>query len=89
VAKEQRALLPSKPLVRKDSVAAHHYAAALATLEARIHNQESAVQRLAGELQKAGQEGAYETIQELSWKVAQAQVKLDNLMTEWEKLASG
>jgi ATP-binding cassette subfamily F protein 3 len=89
VAKEQRALLPSKPLVRKDSVAAHHYAAALATLEARIHHQESAVQRLAGELQKAGQEGAYETIQELSWKVAQAQVKLDNLMTEWEKLASG
>ena len=89
VAKEQRALLPSKPLVRKDSVAAHHYAAALVTLEACIHNQESAVQRLAGELQKAGQEGAYETIQVLSWKVAQAQVKLDNLMTEWEKLASG
>ncbi|HEX6306279.1 MAG TPA: ABC-F family ATP-binding cassette domain-containing protein [Anaerolineales bacterium] len=85
--KERRALLPSRPLFRKDSVAAHHHAAAVETLEARIHQQESAVQRLAGELQKAGQEGTYDTIQELSWKAAQAQVKLDDLMAEWERLA--
>jgi ATP-binding cassette subfamily F protein 3 len=86
--KERQALLPEKPLIRKDSVIAHHHAAALATLEERIHQQESVIQHLANELQKAGREGAYEIIQELSWKVAQAQVKLDHLMTEWEKLAA-
>ena len=86
--KERQALLPEQPLIRKDSIAAHHQAAALATLEERIHQQESMVQHLTEELQKAGREGVYEIIQEVSWKVAQAQVKLDHLMTEWEKLAA-
>jgi ATP-binding cassette subfamily F protein 3 len=68
--KERQALLPEQPLIRKDSIAAHHQAAALATLEERIHQQESMVQHLTEELQKAGREGVYEIIQEVSWSTS-------------------
>ena len=59
----------------------------LALIEERIREQEHAIQRLSGELQKAGQAQHHEKAHKLSWQVAQAQAALDQLMSEWEKLA--
>jgi ATP-binding cassette subfamily F protein 3 len=84
----RQVLLPSKPLLRKDGIETRRRAEALAYLEERIHKQEHAVQRLAGELQKAGERQSFERVQELSWQVAQAQVALDGLLQEWESLAA-
>ena len=66
----------------------------LERLENRIREQETAIQSLSRELEKAGednttrQELVYEHIQKISWKVAQAQAKPDVLMLEWEQLAT-
>jgi ATP-binding cassette subfamily F protein 3 len=83
----RQTLLPPKPLLRKDGVDARRRAEALAMLEERIRKQESAVQRLTGELAKAGERRAFEHVNQLSWQVAQAQVALESLMEEWERLA--
>ena len=82
----RQALLP-KPLFRKDSFDARKRAEQLAMLEERIHAQETALQRMAGELQKLNARRDFNRAHELSWQVAQAQTTLENLMQEWEKLA--
>jgi ATP-binding cassette subfamily F protein 3 len=79
-----RTLLPPKPLVRGDSHADRQKIQAMTRLEERIREQEKAVQRLSHELQKNGQ--VYERAHKLSWQLAQAQVALDGLMAEWERL---
>jgi ATP-binding cassette subfamily F protein 3 len=86
-AKGRQALMPPKPLLRKDSHEARRLAEMLVMLEERIHKQEQTVQRLSGQLHEAGELKAVERVNELSWQVAHAQVALDGLMEEWEKLA--
>jgi ATP-binding cassette subfamily F protein 3 len=60
---------------------------ALATLEADIAKREAALQRLGEDIQVAGDEGAFEEMHRLSWKYAQVQSDLENLMANWEELA--
>jgi ATP-binding cassette subfamily F protein 3 len=80
-------LLPSKPLLKVDSREAKRKAETLAQLEERIREQESTIQRLSSELQRAGEKQTFERMQNLSWQIAQSQARLETLMGEWEKLA--
>jgi ATP-binding cassette subfamily F protein 3 len=80
-------LLAPKPMLRDNSRETRRKALQLETLEGRIREQETAIQRLSLDLQKAGEKQAFERINQISWKVAQAQAALEELMSEWEKLA--
>jgi ATP-binding cassette subfamily F protein 3 len=84
----RRVILPPKPLVRDNSKETRQRTQAIAQLEERIRQQESAIQRLSGELQKAGQAQAFEHMHRLSWQIAQSQAVLDNLVAEWEKVVT-
>jgi len=81
-----RMLLPAKPMARDNSRETRRRQQALARLEERIHTQEEAVQRISQELHQAGGTRSYESLNELSWKYAQAQAELEKLTHEWEKL---
>ena len=61
---------------------------ALEQLEERIRELEKTIRRLTGELTKAGEAQAFEKAHQVSWQLAKAQSKLDQLMEEWEKLAA-
>jgi ATP-binding cassette subfamily F protein 3 len=87
VARQQ--VLLHKPLVRGDSFAARKQIEALERLEARIREQELAIQRLAKALEKAHQPQSYEKVTGLSWELARAQAELDSLMGDWERMAVG
>jgi len=80
-------LLAPKPMMRDNSRETRRKALQLETLEGRIREQETTLQRLSSDLQKAGEKQSYDRMNQISWKVAQAQAALDELMTEWEKLA--
>jgi ATP-binding cassette subfamily F protein 3 len=86
-AKARQILLQPKPLMRDNSKETRQRALDLSMLEERIREQESTIQRLSGEMQKAGDKKSFDHIQKLSWQVAQAQARLENLMAEWERLA--
>lgn len=83
----RQALLPGRPLIRADGRAVRKRLEEIGRLEGRIREQESAVQRLSGELQRAGGNQSHERIHKISWQVAQAQAELERLIAEWEKLA--
>lgn len=82
----RRMLLPAKPLARDNSQETRRRQQALSKLEERIRDQEKAVQRISQELHQAGGSKSYENLNELSWKYAQAQVELEKLTHEWERL---
>jgi ATP-binding cassette, subfamily F, member 3 len=82
-----RLLLSDKPLQRDNSKETKRRQQALAQIEERIREQERAVQRLSSELQK-NRGKSYEQLNKLSWQVAQAQARLEDLMQEWESLAA-
>jgi len=84
----RQVILPPKPLVRDNSKETRQRTQAIAQLEERIRQQESAIQRLSVELQKAGQAQAFEHMHRLSWQIAQSQAVLDNLVAEWEKVVA-
>jgi ATP-binding cassette subfamily F protein 3 len=77
-----------KPLLRADSYEARKRIEALDRLESRIHEQEAAIQTLSHKLQNTSAPQNYEAVSQVSWQLAQAQVELDKLMSEWEKLAA-
>ena len=83
----RQVLLP-KPLIKADGREARKRIAALEMVEERIHEQERNIQRLSREMQKAGEAKLHEKVHQLSWKVAQAQNTLEDLLKEWEKLAA-
>ncbi|MGE5222413.1 MAG: ribosomal protection-like ABC-F family protein [Omnitrophica WOR_2 bacterium] len=83
----QPAILLEKPMLRGNGKETRKRAQSLEMLEGRIREQEAALQRLSGELQKAGTARSFDRIQKLSWQTAQAQARLDSLMEEWEQLA--
>ena len=85
--KSRQMILPEKPLVRDNSRETRQRVQSLALIEERIREQESAIQRLSSELQKAGEAQHHEKAHKLSWQVAQAQATLEKLMSEWVKLA--
>jgi ATPase subunit of ABC transporter with duplicated ATPase domains len=78
-------LLSPKPLERNNSKETRRRAQTLSLVEERIREQESTLQRLSAELQKAGN-NQFERMQELGWQVARAQSRLEELMQEWETL---
>ncbi|HMN60885.1 MAG TPA: ATP-binding cassette domain-containing protein, partial [Anaerolinea sp.] len=85
--KANRLILTEKPLARDNSRETRQRMQSLEMIEERIREQENAIQRLSGELQKAGVAQHHEKVHKLSWQVAQAQATLEKLMSEWDKLA--
>jgi ATP-binding cassette, subfamily F, member 3 len=83
----RQVLLTPKPMVRDNSREAKRRSETLAQLEERIREQENTIQRLSGELQRAGNSQSFERMNKISWQIAQAQAALERLMGEWEKLA--
>jgi hypothetical protein len=81
-------ILPAKPLLRGNGRDTRRRAQSISTLEQRIREQEMTIQRLSGEVQKAGEAQALERVHQLSWQLAQAQAGLEALMEEWEKVAA-
>ncbi len=79
-------LLPSRPLVRNNSLETRRLHLALEKLEDRIREQEASVQRISHELHHASGSKGFEIINDLSWKYARAQAELEKLTHEWEKL---
>jgi len=84
--KPVRMLLPARPLVRDNSRETRRRQQALTMLEDRIRKQEQAVQHISQELHQAGGTKSFESLNELSWKYAQAQAELEKLTQEWENL---
>ena len=80
-------LLPVRPMQRDNSQDTRRRQQRFDQLEERIRQQESSIQRLSHELERAGQRSAFNRVNELSWQIARAQADLDVLMAEWEKLA--
>ncbi len=80
--------LASRPLARDNSKITRRREQNLGLIEERIHQQETSLQHLSKELQNAGGQQSFERIQELGWQVAKAQARLEELMQEWEALAS-
>jgi len=89
----RKIVLQSKPAERDNSTASRRKAQALGQVEERIHEQERAIQRLSRELDQAarrsaaGEPKAFEQVNQISWQIAQAQSRLEELMSEWEALA--
>jgi ATP-binding cassette, subfamily F, member 3 len=83
------ALLLKKSILRVDDKETRKRVQAMERLEEDIREQEAAIRHLSGELQKAGAGNGkgFEHLHQLSWKVAKAQARLEELMAEWEKLA--
>ena len=80
-------LLPQRSMAHDNSRETRRRAQALDLLEGRIREQETAVQKLSRELQRAGENQAFDRLNQLSSQFAQAQAALDQLMEEWEKTA--
>jgi ATP-binding cassette subfamily F protein 3 len=81
-------ILLTRPMLKADGRETRRRIEALTMIEERIHQQESTIQRLSREMQKAGEAKSHEKVHQLSWKVAQAQNTLEDLLREWEKLAA-
>ena len=80
-------LLSPRPLVRDNSKDTRRRDQDLNLVEERIREQESTLQSLSTELQKAGN-GQFDRLQDLGWQVASAQARLEELMQEWETLVA-
>jgi ATP-binding cassette subfamily F protein 3 len=80
-------LLRPKPLQRDNSRETRRRAQSLTLLEERIRQQETLLQRLNRERRLAAEARLFESLHDLSWKIAKAQNALESLMAEWEKLA--
>jgi ATP-binding cassette subfamily F protein 3 len=85
-AASRQTILSPRPMARDNSKETRKRQEALAQLEQRIREQEASVQRISGELQKAGA-ASFDKVHKLSEQMAQAQARLDDLMNEWERLA--
>jgi hypothetical protein len=72
-------------LARDNSKETRRRTQTLGLIEERIRKQESTLQHLSAELQKASP-GQFDRLQELGWQVARAQAHLEELMQEWETL---
>jgi len=83
-----RHTLLQRPLLKVDGRADKKRMEAMQRVEENIRQQETAIQRLTQEMQRAGTQQAHDKVHQLSWKVAQAQSTLDDLMVEWERLAT-
>jgi ATP-binding cassette subfamily F protein 3 len=83
---KQKTLL-LRPVLKIDGRDDRKKLLAIQQLEARIREQEGHVQDLSRELQQLSQANRFEKIHQISWQMAQAHARLDELMDEWEKLA--
>ena len=90
----RKLLLTSRPIAKDNSQETKRRELALNQVEERIHEQEKSIQRLSRELDTMGRKSgngdknAFEQVHKLSWQVSQAQAKLEELMSEWEKLVA-
>ena len=83
-----RILLKARPMARDNSKDTKRRQQALDLLEERIREKELAMQRLSNQLQEAGKRSDFDQMHKISWQVAQTQASLEQLMGEWEKLAT-
>ncbi len=83
---KQKTLL-LRPVMKIDGREDRKRLMAIQQLEERIREQESTVQKLSRELHKISRANDYEKVHHVSWQMAQAQARLDELMGEWEKMA--
>ena len=81
--------MPVKPLLRGDDYKTRQLQQNLERIESRIHEQETLIQRLSNELQKASEKQHFERAHKLSWEMVRAQAALESLMGEWEQMAVG
>jgi ATP-binding cassette subfamily F protein 3 len=87
-------ILAPKPMVRDNSKETRRKQETITMLEERIREQERAIQGLSRQLEKAAQANTsgvredFEYLQKLGWQMAQAEAKLESLMTEWERVAA-
>jgi ATP-binding cassette, subfamily F, member 3 len=84
----RRMLLSPKPLARDNSKDTRRRMQSLDLIEERIRSQEAALHKLTRELHRAGELGALDQMHKLSWQAAKAQADLENLIEEWEKIAT-
>jgi ATP-binding cassette, subfamily F, member 3 len=93
-APSRQTILAPKPMARDNSKETRRRQETIAMLEERIREQERAIQSLSQKLEKASQANtsgareAFEQLQKLGWQMAQAEAKLESLMTEWERVAA-
>ena len=87
ISAKQMTILAPKRIEALNSKEARQRARQIAILEERIREEEISIQRLSLELQNASSRRAFDRVQKISWEVAQAQNRLEQLMQEWERLA--
>lgn len=87
-------LLPKAPVLRENSQETRRKVLEMDQVEERISETEKTIQRLSQELDRAaalnasGDRKAFELVTKLGWEIAQAQNRLEELINEWEKLAT-
>jgi ATP-binding cassette subfamily F protein 3 len=86
--KDSHVLLSPRPMVRDNSRQTRQRELDLSLLEERIRAKEKEMQTLSRELERVGKAQAYDQVHELSWKVARVQTDLEDLLSEWEKVAA-
>ena len=84
----RQTMLTRKVIMKVDGKEARQRAQSLERLEARIHEQEKALQRLYSDLQRASDRQAFDRVGDIGAKIAHTQAVLDELLAEWEKLAA-
>lgn len=87
-AQVRQVILAPKPLARDNSRETRKLQQALSRLEGRIHEKEQALQRLSKALQKPSTNQPYEKLHAISRAYAQAQSEMEELMEEWEEMAT-
>jgi ATP-binding cassette subfamily F protein 3 len=86
-AKIRKVILQPRPMARDNSRETRKKQQALSRLEDRIQQQENSLKLLGKTLQKAGKDQPHLHLRELGEAYSQAQEEMEELMTEWEKLA--
>ncbi len=86
--RSRESLLMKTPVIRGDDHKTRKRLENMSMLEERIRQQEKMIQALSRDLQSAGQLDDYVRVQAISWDIASAQNHLEDLMGEWEQIAS-
>ncbi len=90
----RKILLQKAPMQRDNNQATRLRVLEMGQVEQRISETEKSIQRLSRELDRAaarsasGERKAYEQVNQLGLEIAQAQSRLEELIGDWEKLAT-
>jgi ATP-binding cassette, subfamily F, member 3 len=87
-ARAREVILAEKPILHGNSRETRRKAELMAQMEESIRQKEESVKSLSREIEKtAGQPGSNEKLHKLSWELAKVQVELEDLISDWEKVA--